>query len=134
MKNVIKLYEEEIESKFENLSDGENLLNGNYSAELDNLNKLTDKYVSLQKVQVEATKAENERNKICYEHEEHLVEQEIEMKVNKRKEKLDLLGIIVPTAGAIWGVVYTWYKEQEGINASSAGKAMTNSLLKFLKR
>ncbi len=59
---------------------------------------------------------------------------ENEQKISKRKEKLDLLGIIVPTAGAIWGVVYTWYKEQEGINSTSAGKAMTNSLLKFLKR
>lgn len=133
MKNVIKLYEDEIESKFEELPDS-GVLNGDYEGKLENINKLTDKYVSLQKVQVEATKAENERNKICYEHEEALIAQENEQKISKRKEKLDLLGIIVPTAGAIWGVVYTWYKEQEGINSTAAGKAMTNSLLKFLKR
>lgn len=126
------LLEQEVVSQVEELKE--------MSWEDDNRKTAVDGTVKYANLVVDLKKAENDRLRIEYEHDEKLraqdlerERQETEAKDQKIKNRIAVAGIVVPTVSAIGISVYSWIKEEHTIMTSGAGRKAMDFLLRFKK-
>lgn len=127
--SIKTLLEQEINDEFETLGKIE-IGTKEYATTVDGLTKLVDRAIELQKFEADRN------DRISHQEEEMDLkkQQAAEEKKDRRvKNWLTAAGIIIPTGTALWGTVWTWYKEVEDSNTSTAGRNMMNFLLKLKK-
>lgn len=101
-----------------------------YKAAVDSLTKLTDRILEFEKIELDETKTQINRQ---IEYEKLDVEAEKvsnEKKDNKIKNWLTAAGIVVPTGLAVWGTIKSIKFEQTGTITTIAGRNFLNKLFK----
>lgn len=133
MKELIRKHVEEVNNQITELGSME-LGSEAYVETVRGISALTKDITDLEKIDLEQERIRNEHEENMNRIENERKAKEKEMKDQKAKNWLTALGIAVPMGGAIWGTIYTWAKEQEGINASEAGRKATAGLFKIFNR
>lgn len=101
-----------------------------YEKSVNGLSKLTDKLVDMQKLEA----AEEDRALKARELDIREAELEAEKKHNKIKTVVEVGGKILAGGMVLFGMVYTWAREDDNINTSTVGKKCTNEVLSMLKK
>ena len=101
-----------------------------YKAAVDSLTKLTDRILEFEKLELDETKTQINRQ---IEYEKINVEEEKvtnEKRDNKIKNWLTAAGIVVPTGLAVWGTFKSIKFEETGTITTIAGRNFFNKLFK----
>ena len=124
MKNE-QLLHDEIESEFECLKELE-IGTEQYKVTVDELVKLVDRAIEIDKLNLEAEEKAKNREK-----DNDFKQQQME---EERKDRLirnciSAAGIIIPSLLTIWGTLKTFKFEQEGTVTTMIGRGFINKLL-----
>ena len=125
MTNIETLLHEEIQDGFDALSRMERGTE-THKTTVDELAKLFDKAIEIEKIEVEAKERDRAR-----EIEANLKKQQMEedRKDRRFKNGIALGGIVLPLAVTIWGTVKTLKFEEEGTVTTMMGRGFINKLI-----
>lgn len=125
MTNIETLLHEEIQDGFDALSRMERGTE-THKTTVDELAKLFDKAIEIEKIEVEAKERDRAR-----EIEANLKKQQMEEDRKDRRVKngIAIGGIVIPLAVTVWGTVKTLKFEEEGTVTTMMGRGFINKLI-----
>lgn len=105
--------------------DGDNLTGDERKAKLDEVTKLMDRAIEMEKLGIEAQdKAENRENDKAFKEQEMAEER----KDRLIKNILNGMGIVLPIALTVWGTKKTFKFEETGTITTAMGRGFINKL------
>ena len=119
------LLHEEIESEFECLKELE-IGTEQYKITVDELVKLVDRAIEIDKLNLEAEEKAKNREK---DNDFKLQQMEEERKDRLIRNCISAAGIVIPSLLTIWGTLKTFKFEQEGTVTTMIGRGFINKLL-----
>lgn len=114
MSSIQDLLNEEIKSELESLKDME-AGSEKYTATVENIAKLTDRSIELEKIDVDT---DYRKNQFSDEKRDRII-----------KNCLTAAGILIPVVTTIWGTLKSFEFEKEGTVTTIMGRGFVNKLL-----